>query len=545
MALQPGPGGPIPKTAVLTAAAAAKLNPKPKPKPTAVVVKAKPLTVKQQAIQQVQAVNQASMAQVNQTAAKAMKDAKAQAQQALGFEHALNEITQGDAGRIYDAYGNAADKVSAYGNLALASTGDSSRSAAEQAQNYLASVGPDVGAETRPDIAGALRALGATAVGDVAGDLASQGAYAQERARQVRNAQLMRLSDIGANAMFQGADRAGQLRSDELARASGSRQADVDAAIRAINEEGRAKKTEIRAEKGETRAQAAERRAQGEYAREGTLATNTEKRAAAAEARAKAEEGRAVTGEERAADDQRMKDLAFDVELQQRKVDLAAAKLANATGEIAKKKAQFELDNAQKVLDASLAQQSAETAGTRASTAGTEATTANTKAQTAATKLETAIAKKTGGKTLTPYEQAQIMQSAHDEAKEMFSPPPPKNPLAPKPQRTNYKDAMNRLMGKYGLTKMEATNVLDVYYKTPGVDGRPVFDPGEQAQLLKLGFTKAEINQASNGYGKAKRTGVRGPGYTLFERMLDRLGGGGKFGDVTGGSIFGGNGPGG
>ena len=86
MATQPGPGGassnllravaPKPqKTKVVAAAAATKAKP-------VVAVKAKPLTVKQQAIQQVQAVNQSSMAQVNQTAAKTMKDAKAQAAQA-------------------------------------------------------------------------------------------------------------------------------------------------------------------------------------------------------------------------------------------------------------------------------------------------------------------------------------------------------------------------------------------------------------------------------------------------------------------------------
>lgn len=473
---------------------------------TVAAKKAKPLTLQQQAIQQVNAVNAASMAVVNQAAAKAIKDAKAQAQQALGFEHAFNELSQGDAGRIYDAYQNAAAKVSAYGDLALSSAGSSSESAAAQAQNYLASVGPDVGAETRPDIAGALRALGATGVGDVAGSLASQGAYAQERARNVRNAQLMRLSDIGANAMYQGVDTAGQLRSDEIARKAGSRAADVAAALTALKAEGRAQK--------------AEGRAAGEYARAGTLAKNTE--------------ARAKSAEQRAIDDQRMKDLAFDVELQQRQVELAASKLANAKGEIERKQAQFELDNAQDVLDASLAEQAAGTASTEATTAATKALTpweikqakaeiAQSKATTAATKAEAKAAGK--GKGLTPYQQRQLLAKAHDAAAAFYSPPPPKDPIFGKQQpRMPYKDGLARLTGKYGLTKAQAADVLNVYYKTPGEDGRPVFDLEEQAQLLKLGFTKAQINQASNGYAKAQETGKPNPGYKLFEKMSDRLG---------------------
>jgi hypothetical protein len=468
-----------------------------KPAAKAVVAKVAPLTIKQQAINQVNATDAASMATVNQAALKAQQQAKAQAQQALGFQKAFADISQGDAGRIYDAYGNAADKVSAYGNLALASTGDSSRSAAEQAQNYLASVGPDVGAETRPDIAGALRALGATSVGDVASGLAEQGSYAQERDRNVRNAQLMRLSDIGANAMYQGTQTANQLRADEVARAAGSRSADVTAAITAL--------------KTDKRAANAEGRAQREDVRAGVLATATEKRAR--------------TAETRAADDQRMKDLAFTIELQQKQVDLKAAKLANATGEIAKKKAQFELDNAQTVLQSSLDEQAATTAGTKASTKATIASTALTKAQTASEVLQTAILKKRGGKTLTPNEEAIIMQKAHDAAQKFFDPPQPTNVLAAKPPRKNYQDAQNILMGKYGLSRAEALKVLDVYYKTPGADGRPVFDPGEQTQLVKLGYTKAQINQASNGYAKAKRQGATNPGNDLYNEMLDRLAG--------------------
>src|SRR5215813_12706423 len=119
-----------------------------------VVKKPKPLTIKQQAIQQVNAVNKAGTTAADIAAQKAMTTAKNQARQALGFQTALADINQGDAGRIYDAYANAANKVSAYGDLALASAGDSARAAEQQAQNYIGTVGPDVGAETRPDIAG-------------------------------------------------------------------------------------------------------------------------------------------------------------------------------------------------------------------------------------------------------------------------------------------------------------------------------------------------------------------------------------------------------
>src|SRR5215510_4644925 len=200
--------------------AVVKVKPKAKPKP-------KPPTIRQQAIAQVNAVNKAATAAVDIAATKATTTAANQAKQALGSEKALADITQGDAGRIYDAYGNAADKVSAYGNLALASTGASSRSAAEQAQNYLASVGPDVGAETRPDIAGALRAVGAIGVGDPASALKAQGAYAQERAQNVRTAQLNRLTDIGNQAIYQGTETANQLREAEVTRQAASRTADV------------------------------------------------------------------------------------------------------------------------------------------------------------------------------------------------------------------------------------------------------------------------------------------------------------------------------
>jgi hypothetical protein len=459
---------------VKKAAAAVKTKPK-------VQVKTKPLTIKQQALQQVNAVNAASMATTNQAAARAMKDAKLQAQQALGFQKALADINQGDAGRIYDAYGNAADKVSAYGNLALASTGDSSRSAAAQAQNYLASVGPDVGAETRPDIAGALRALGATAVGDAAGALRGEGAFAQERQQSVRDAQLMRLADIGANASYQGVQTANQLRSDEIARASGARAADVNAAITALRTEGRAQRAEGREARAETRA--------------ATLATNTEARAKAAELRA--------------SDDQRMKNLAFKIELQQKNVELAATKLANATGEIARKKAQFELDNAGKLLDASLAQADADLASTKAETAATEADTA------------------AGGKTkpsLTPYQKSQAIAKAHDAAAEFYDPPPPDNPFAGEQKpRMSYPDALARLRGKFGLTRAQAVDVLNTYYTEAGADGRPVFSDQERGQLLKLGFTAAQIQQAMAGYAKTKKSGSSTPGYKLYEKMYDRL----------------------
>jgi hypothetical protein len=414
---------------------------------------AKPLTIKQQAIEQVNAVNQAGMTAANQAGAKAISAAKQQAAQALGFQHALADITQGDAGRIYDAYGNAADKVSAYGNLALASTGDSSRSAAAQAQNYLGTVGPDVGAETRPDIAGALRALGATSVGDPAGALKSQGAYAQERQQSVRDAQLMRLADIGANATYQGVQTANQLRSDEIARASGSRAADVNAAVAALKEEARL------------------------------------------------------------SSDQSMKKQAFAIELQQKKVDLAAAKLANATGAIAKKQAQFELDNAQKVLNSTLA--------------GTAATTANVKANTAATKAEIKAAedeKKANPKGLTPYQQTQAISKAHDAAALFYNPPPPKSLTEKQQPRLPYQDALKRLTGKFGLTKAQGVEVLNTYYKEAGADGRPVFDFTERAQLAKLGYTKAQIQQAMTGYIQSKRTGKPSKGYKLYEKMLDRLG---------------------
>jgi hypothetical protein len=307
----------------------------------------------------------------------------------------------------------------------------------------------------------------------------------------------MRLSDVGANAMYQGTQTANQLRADEVARASGSRAADVNAAITAL--------------KTDKRAANAEGRAQREDVRAGVLATATEKRA--------------KTAETRAADDQRMKDLAFTVELQQKQVDLAAAKLANATGVIAKRKATFDLNHAQEILDASLKQQAAQTAGQKATTAATKAGIALTKAQTASEVLQTAILKKRGGKTLTPNEEAIIMQKAHAEANRFFNPPQPTNVLAAKPPRTDYKKGLNILMGKYGLSETEAAKVMNAYYTTAGENGRPVFDPDEQAQLVKLGFTKAEINQASNGYGKAKRTGAQNPGYTLYEKMLDRLAG--------------------
>ena len=420
---------------------------------------AKPLTIKQQAIQQVNAVNQAGMATANQAGAKAIAASKQQAAQALGFQHALADITQGDAGRIYDAYGNAADKVSAYGNLALASTGDSSRSAAEQAQNYLGTVGPDVGAETRPDIAGALRALGATSVGDPAGALKAQGAFAQERQQSVRDAQLMRLADIGANAMYQGAQTANQFRSDEIARASGSRAADVNAAITALKAEARA------------------------------------------------------------SSDQSMKNRAFAIELQQKKVDLAAAKLANATGAIAKRKAQFELDNAQTVLDASLAQTAAETAGTQASTVGTKASTAQTKAETEALADEV----KKNPKGLTPYQQTQAISKAHDAAKAMFAPPVPKGQFTA-PAALPYQQALKQLTGKFGLAKAQGVEILNTYYTQAGENGRPVFDFTERAQLAKLGFSKAQITRAMNGYITSKRTGKPTAGYKLYEKMLDRLG---------------------
>lgn len=412
------------------------------------VVTKKPLTIKQQAIQQVNAVNQAGMAAANQAGAKAQAAAKQQAAQAIGFQHALADITQGDAGRIYDAYGNAADKVSAYGNLALASTGDSSRSAAAQAQNYLASVGPDVGAETRPDISGALRALGAMGVGDVAGALKSQGAYAQERQQSVRDAQLMRLADIGANATYQGVETANKLRSDEIARASGSRAADVNAAVTAL-------KTEARA-----------------------------------------------------TDDQRMKDQAFTIELQQKRVDLAAARLANATGTIAKQQAQKELDNYERQLNSSLAAQAA--------------TTANTKANTAATTAETK-ATKANPKGLTPYQQTQVMAKAHDAAKTMFAPPIPKGQFVA-PAALPYQQALKELTGKYGLTKAQGVEVLNTYYTQAGENGRPVFDFTERAQLKKLGFTNAQVTRAMNGYIVSKRQGKSNAGYKLYEKMLDRLG---------------------
>jgi hypothetical protein len=469
MATQPGPGGGssnrlratvVPAKARATATA------------TKAKAKAQPLTVKQQAIQQVNAVNQASMATTERAAQKAVLDARAQAQQALGFQTAFADISQGDAGRIYDAYANAAAKTSAYGNLALASTGDSSRSAAEQAQNYLGTVGPDVGAETRPDISGALRALGATAVGDPASALAAQGGYAQERSRDVRNAQLMRLADIGANAMYQGTQTANELRADEVARASGSRAADVNAAITALREEKRAGNVEGRAAR---------------------LATNTERRA-------RAEESRAVI-------DQRMENRAFEIEIQQKRVDVAATRLANATGEIEQKQAQFELDNAQKVLDASLKQQAAETA--------------NTKADTAATKKAT----KLGAKGLTAYERAGIIQKAHDAAAKWHDPPPDSNILTPDKPPKDYGDGVNILMRKYGMSRAQAVDVMDSYYTEPGVDGRPVFDLREMAQLGKLGFTKAQIQQAMTGYVKAKQSGKPTSGYRLYEKMLDRLAG--------------------
>jgi hypothetical protein len=405
------------------------------------VVKPKPLTVKQQAINQVNAVNKAGTAAANAAAVKAQATAKNQAAQAIGFQHALADITQGDAGRIYDAYGNAADKVSAYGNLALASTGDSSRSAAQQAQNYLGTVGPDVGAETRPDISGALRALGAIGVGDVAGGLKSQGAFAQERQQNTRDAQLMRLADVAANAGYQGTQTANQLRADEVTRQAGTRSADVNAAITALKEEARA------------------------------------------------------------TDDQSMKDQAFKIELLQKRVDLAASRLANATGEIAKKQAQKELDNYQAQFDAELA---------------------NTKAQTAATKAGTG--QKPGIKGLTPYQQTQAISKAHDAAAAWFNPPAPKKLTDPKVARMNYQDGLRRLTGKFGLTKAQAVDVLNTYYKEPGSDGRPVFDFQERAQLVKLGFTKKQVTDAMNGYLQSKKTGQKTAGYKLWEKMTDRIG---------------------
>src|SRR5262245_524054 len=242
-----------------------------------------PLSVRQQAINQVNAVNAASTSAADVAAQKAMNDAKAQAMQALGFQNALDVITQGDSGRIFDAYGNAADKMSAYGDLALASAGDSSRSDAQQAQSYLASVGPDVGAETRPDIAGALLALGATGVSDPAEALRAQGAYAQERSRQVRNAQLMRLADIGANASYQGVQTANQLRADEVTRQAKSREADVIAAMAAIRDENRAQSAETRARHADIREAHADVRAKHEDIR----AAHADVREAHADVRAK------------------------------------------------------------------------------------------------------------------------------------------------------------------------------------------------------------------------------------------------------------------
>jgi len=397
----------------------------------------KSLTLRQQAVNQVNAANAAGTNAAATAAAAAQTAAKNQAAQAIGFQHALADITQGDAGRIYDAYGNAADKVSAYGNLALASTGDSSRSAAQQAQNYLGTVGPDVGAETRPDIAGALRALGATAVGDQAGALRAQGSYAQERQQNVRDAQLMRLADIGANATYQGTATANQLRKDEV-----TRQADVQTAIKAIQEEARA------------------------------------------------------------SNDQAMKKRAFEIELSQKRVDLAATKLANATGEIEKKKAQFELDNAQKVLNADLAASAATTAATKAGTIT-----------------------KQNGKGLTPYQQTQAIKNAHTAAELLFKPPMVgKGVLAKQPPTVPYQQALKVITGKYGLTKAQGVDVLNTYYTAAGENGRPVFDFQERAQLVKLGFTKKQVTDAMNGYLQTKRTGQKTAGYKLFEKMTDRLG---------------------
>lgn len=463
-----------------------------------VVVKAKPLTIKQRAIDQVNAVNAASTAATNAAAVKAQQTAKQQAAQALGFQHALADITQGDAGRIYDAYGNAAAKTSAYGDLALASTGDSSRSAAEQAQNYLGSVGPDVGAETRPDISGALRALGATAVGDVSGDLRAQGAYAQERQQNVRDAQLMRLADIGANATYQGTQTANQLREAEVTRQSGARTADVNAAITALKEEKRLNQAEIRAGHADVRAMHEDVRARHEDARAGRADT-------------------------RAADDQRMKDLAFDIELQQKQVDLAATKLANATGEIAKGKAQFELDNAQKVLDGSLKEQAA----------GIKLTEAQTEAQTAAA----AVAKKKAKKTLTPNEQQRVIERAANTAKEMYSPKPVKGSYGAviNPPSVPYQTALKQLAAKYGLSKVEAAEALNAYYQVGEgakvvngktvVGGRPAFDVGERAQLLKLGYSKNQITWAMNAFVLASQgKEFEAKDKALYEQMLDRLG---------------------
>jgi hypothetical protein len=332
--------------------------------------------------------------------------------------------------------------VSAYGDLATASAGDSSRSAAQQAQNYLGTVGPDVGAETRPDISGALRALGATGVGDVAGALKSQGAYAQERQQSIRDAQLMRLADIGANAGYQGTQTANQLRADEVTRQAGTRAADVNAAVTAIKEEARA------------------------------------------------------------SDDQSMKDQAFKIELLQKRVDLAASRLANATGEIEKKKAQKELDNYQTQFNAELA---------------------NTKANTAATKAAATI--KQNGKGLTPYQQTQAVSHAHDAAALMFQPKMiGKGVLAKQPDPVPYQQALKVITGKFGLTKAQGVDVLNSYYTEPGQNGRPVFDFQERAQLVKLGFTKKQITDAMNGYLQSQKTGAKTPGYKLFEKMTDRLG---------------------
>jgi hypothetical protein len=415
--------------------------------------KPKPLTVKQQAINQVQAVNKAGTAAANAAAAKAQQAAKNQAAQAIGFQHALADITQGDAGRIYDAYGNAADKVSAYGNLATASAGDSSRSAAQQAQNYLGTVGPDVGAETRPDISGALRALGAIGVGDVAGALKSQGAYAQERQQSTRDAQLMRLADIAANAGYQGTQTANQLREDEVTRQAGSRSADVQAAVSALKEEARA------------------------------------------------------------TDDQRMKDQAFKIELAQKRVDLAASRLANATGEIERKAAQKELDNYQVKLNAELA-----------------STRANTKATLAGTKI------KQNAKGLTPYQQTQAIKNAHDAAQVMAAPVPVKGAygVTTTPEPLGYQQAVKQLSGKYGLTKAQAVDVLNNYYEVTRTDasgktvltGRPPLDFQERAQLKKLGYTAAQITKAMNGHLNAKLNPDRAnnPGEKLYAQMVDRLG---------------------
>lgn len=409
------------------------------------------LTIKQQAIQQVNAANRVGTNAANTAAAKATQTAKAQAQQALGFQNALADINQGDAGRIYDAYANAANKVSAYGDLALASAGDSARSAEQQAQNYLGSVGPDVGAETRPDIAGALRALGATGVYDPAAALRSEGAFAQERQQSVRDAQLMRLADIGNQAMYQGTQTANQLRADEVARQAAARQTDVNTTVANLREQARL------------------------------------------------------------TDDQRMKDQAFTIELQQKRVDLAAAKLANATGRIAKKKAQFDYDHAQQVLDASLAQ--------------TKAQTAATVAGTKRTNIENAAAKAKKGQALTPYEQSQLRIAAHDEAAQMYNPPVQGKGLTAKaPPRVPYQQALNILQNKYGQTKEQAVNTLNDYYQ-PGLDGRPAFDFRERTQLQKMGFSKAQIQRAMSAFALAAQKKKFDPAArALYVKMQERLG---------------------